>query len=118
MHALGEHSSMTERRAEEASRDVVQRMKCEYMRDKVGEIFEGTISSVTSFGLFIELDSVYVEGLVHVTALPGDYYHYDAIGHRLQGERTGKNYRLANRLNVKVMRVSVDEKKIDFELAE
>jgi ribonuclease R len=118
MHALGEHSSMTERRAEEASRDVVQRMKCEYMRDKVGEIFEGTISSVTSFGLFIELDSVYVEGLVHVTALPGDYYHYDAIGHRLQGERTGKNYRLANRLNVKVMRVSVDEKKIDFELVE
>ena len=118
MHALGQHSSMTERRAEEASRDVVQRMKCEYMRDKVGEIFAGTITSVTSFGLFVELDDVYVEGLVHVTALPVDYYHYDAIGHRLKGERTGKSYRLANRIKVQVVRVSVDDKKIDFELAE
>jgi ribonuclease R len=118
MRALGVHSSMTERRAEEASRDVVQRMKCEYMRDKVGEIFDGTITSVTSFGLFVELDEVYVEGLVHVTALPVDYYHYDAIGHRLQGERKGKSYRLANRIKVQVVRVDVDDKKIDFELVE
>lgn len=118
MHVLGQHSSMTERRAEEASREVVQRMKCEYMRDKVGEIFDGTITSVTSFGLFVELDNVYVEGLVHVTALPVDYYHYDAIGHRLKGERTGKSYRLANRTRVQVARVSVDDKKIDFELVE
>ncbi|MFT7460070.1 MAG: ribonuclease R, partial [Planctomycetota bacterium] len=118
MHALGEHSSMTERRAEEASRDVTQRMKCEYMLDKVGESFDGTITSVTSFGLFVELDAVYVEGLVHVTALPVDYYHFDAIGHRLKGERTGKTYRLANRIRVKVVRVSVDDKKIDFELVD
>jgi ribonuclease R len=116
MHSLGVHSSMTERRAEEASRDVVQRMKCEYMRDKVGEVFEGTISSVTSFGLFVELDEVFVEGLVHVTALPVDYYHYDAIGHRLSGERTGDSYCLAGRVKVQVVRVSVDDKKIDFEL--
>jgi ribonuclease R len=107
---------MTERRAEEASRDVLQRMKCEYMRDKVGEIFEGTISSVTSFGLFVELDEVFVEGLVHVTALPVDYYHYDAIGHRLSGERTGDCYSLGGRVKVQVVRVSVDDKKIDFEL--
>ncbi len=118
MHVLAEHSSMTERRAEEASRDVVQRMKCEYMKDKVGEVFDGTITSVTSFGLFVELDDVFVEGLVHVTALPGDYYHFDAIGHRLQGERTGKSYRLANRIKVKIVRVSVDDRKIDFELAD
>ena len=118
MHILGAHSSMTERRAEEASRDVIQRMKCEYMRDKVGEKFEGTITSVTSFGLFVELDTVFVEGLVHVTALPVDYYHFDAIGHRLQGERTGKTYRLANRIKVQVVRVSVDDRKIDFELVE
>ncbi len=118
MHALGEHSSMCERRAEEASRDVIQRMKCEFMRDKVGESFDGTITSVTSFGLFVELDDVYVEGLVHVTALPVDYYHYDAIGHRLQGERTGKTYRLTNRIRVQVVRVGVDDKKIDFELVE
>ena len=116
MHSLGEHSSMTERRAEEASRDVIQRMKCEYMRDKVGEKFDGTITSVTSFGLFVELDAVFVEGLVHVTALPGDYYHYDAIGHRLKGERTGLTFRLANRIKVQVVRVSVDDRKIDFEL--
>ncbi|NKB39188.1 MAG: ribonuclease R [Gammaproteobacteria bacterium] len=118
MHLMAEHSSLTERRAEEASRDVVQRMKCEYMKDKVGDVFEGTITSVTSFGLFVELDEVFVEGLVHVTALPGDYYHFDAIGHRLQGERTGKTYRLANRIKVKIVRVSVDDRKIDFELAD
>ncbi len=118
MQALGIHCSMTERRAEEASRDVVQRMKCEYMSDKVGEIFDGTITSVTSFGLFVELDEVFVEGLIHVTALPVDYYHYDAIGHRLHGERTGNSYRLAGRVKVQVVRVSVDDKKIDFELME
>ncbi len=118
MHSLGVHSSMTERRAEEASRDVLQRMKCEYMRDKVGEVFEGTITSVTSFGLFVELDEVYVEGLVHVTALPIDYYHYDAIGHFLRGERSGNSYKLAGRIKVQVVRVSVDDKKIDFELME
>lgn len=118
MHRLAEHCSMTERRAEEASRDVEQRMKCEFMRERVGEVFDGTITSVTSFGLFVELDDLYVEGLVHVTGLPGDYYHFDAVGHRLKGERSGRSYRLAERIRVRVMRVSVDEKKVDFELAD
>lgn len=117
MRSLGVQCSMSERRAEEASRDVVQRMKCEYMHDKVGEYFSGTITSVTSFGLFIELDDVFVEGLLHVTSLPADYYHYDGITHELKGERKGKKYRLADRIDVQVMRVDIDDKKIDFDLA-
>ena len=107
---------MTERRAEEASRDVEQRLKCLYMRDKVGDEFTGTVSSVTGFGLFVELDDIYIEGLIHVTSLPADYYHFDPVGHRLRGERTGKTFRLANRLKVQVVRVDVEDKKIDFEL--
>ncbi len=116
MHRLGHDCSGTERRAEEAGRDVVQRLKCEYMQDKVGEEFDGTISAVTAFGLFVELDEIYIEGLIHVTALPTDYYHFDPVGHRLQGERTNKTFRLANRLRVRLVRVDVDEKKIDLEL--
>ena len=116
MQRLGESCSMTERRAEEASRDVEQRLKCIYMRDKVGDVFTGTVSSVTGFGLFVELDDIYIEGLIHVTSLPADYYHFDAIGHRLRGERTGKTFRLANRLKVQVVRVDIEDKKIDFEL--
>ncbi|OGT31617.1 MAG: ribonuclease R [Gammaproteobacteria bacterium RBG_16_51_14] len=118
MHLLGEHCSMTERRAEDASRDAIQRLKCEFMQDRVGETFNGTISSVTSFGIFVELDGVYVEGLVHITALPADYYHFDPVGHRLRGERTAKLFRLANRVRVVVTRVDLDDRKIDFELAE
>ena len=117
MRLLGESCSMTERRAEDASRNVVQRLKCEYMHDKVGEIFNGTVSAVTAFGLFVALDEIFVEGLIHVTSLPSDYYHFDAVGRRLKGERTGNSYRLANRLQVRVVRVDVDEGKIDFELA-
>ena len=118
MHDIAEHCSTTDRRAEEASRDVIQWYKCEFMQGKVGQVYEGTISGVTSFGMFVELDDIYVEGLVHITALPADYYHFDPIGHRLSGERTGKGYRLGNRVKVSVMRVSVDDKKIDFELVE
>ena len=118
MHGISEHCSTTDRRAEEATRDVIQWYKCEFMQDKVGELYEGTISGVTSFGMFVELDGIYVEGLVHITALPVDYYHFDPVGHRLNGERQGKSYRLGNRVKVKVMRVSVDDKKIDFELVE
>ncbi|MCH8976619.1 MAG: ribonuclease R [Proteobacteria bacterium] len=118
MHGIAEHCSATDRRAEEATRDVVQWYKCELMQGKVGENYEGTISGVTSFGMFVELDDIYVEGLVHITALPVDYYHYDPIGHRLTGERGGKSYRLGNRVKVRVMRVSLDDKKIDFELVE
>ena len=118
MHGIAEHCSMTDRRAEEATRDVIQWYKCEFMQGKVGELYEGTISGVTSFGMFVELDNIYVEGLVHITALPVDYYHFDPVGHRLTGERRGKSFRLGSRVKVKVMRVSVDDKKIDFELVE
>lgn len=118
MESFGEHCSMTSRRADEATMDAVAWLKCEYMMDKIGETFEGTISAVTSFGLFIELDEIYVEGLVHVTGLKNDYYHFDPVKHRLTGERMGKTYRLSDRIRVKVMRVDLDERKIDFELAE
>jgi ribonuclease R len=118
MQRFGEHCSMTERRADEATRDAVQRLKCAFMEDRVGEEFEGTITGVTGFGLFIELDGVFVEGLAHVTALPNDYYHFDPVRHQLQGERSGRSYRLAGRTKVRITRVDVDEKKIDFELIE
>ena len=118
MLQFGEHSSMTERRADEATRDVTDWLKCVYMQDRVGEEFNGIVTAVTSFGLFVELEDLYVEGLVHVTALANDYYHFDKVKHRLIGERTGKSFRLGDPLRVRVMRVSVDEKKIDFEAAD
>jgi ribonuclease R len=118
MLVLGEHCSTTERRADEATRDAVDWLKCEYMLDKVGEEFDGIISSVTSFGIFVELKEIYVEGLVHVTALKNDYYHFDPAGHRLRGERSGTMYRLADGVRVKVVRVDLDERKVDFELVE
>lgn len=116
--ALGEHCSMTERRADEAVRDAVEWLKCEFMQDKVGQTFEGVIASVTSFGLFVELRGVFVEGLVHVTSLRNDYYQFDPVGHRLRGERTGQIYRLGDRLMVRLIRVDLDERKIDFEPVE
>ncbi len=115
---LGEQCSMTERRADEATRDVTNWLKCEYMRDRVGETFPGVISAVTGFGIFVELIDIYVEGLVHVTALPGDYYHFDPIHHRLSGERSGRSFRLGDEVEVVVARVDLDERKIDFELSE
>lgn len=118
MQVLGDHCSMTERRADEATRDAVDWLKCEYMMSRVGQEFPGIITTVTSFGLFVELDDIYVEGLVHVTALENDYYHFDPVKHRMVGERTGRVYRLADKINVKVMRVDLDERKIDFVLAE
>ena len=118
LEQLGEQCSMSERRADEATRDVVNWLKCEFMKDRVGETFPGVITAVTGFGLFVELQDIYVEGLVHVTALPGDYYHFDPVHHRLAGERSGRNFRLGDSIEVKVMRVDLDERKIDFELAE
>lgn len=114
---LGEHCSMTERRADEATRDAISWLKCEYMQDKIGLEYDGIISGVTAFGLFVELEGVFVDGLIHVTALAEDYYHFDPIGHRLCGETSGKVFRLSDRLRVKVVRVDLEEKKIDFELA-
>jgi ribonuclease R len=118
LEQLGEQCSMTERRADEATRDVVNWLKCEFMKDRVGETFPGVITAVTGFGLFVELTDIYVEGLVHVSALPGDYYHFDPVHHRLAGERTGRSFRLGDTIEVKVMRVDLDERKIDFEVSE
>jgi ribonuclease R len=115
---LGLHCSMTERRADEATRDVESWLKCFYMQDKIGEYFDGVISSVTGFGLFVALDDVYVEGLIHISELPSDYFHFDATKHMLLGERSGKQYRLGDRLRVKLVRVDLETSKIDFVLAE
>lgn len=116
MVQLGEHCSTTSRRADEATRDVSDWLKCEFMQDRVGEVYTGNISGVTGFGLFIELSEIYIEGLVHVTSLKNDYYQFDATGHRLTGERSRKVYRLGDKVNVKVVRVDLDEKKIDLEI--
>lgn len=118
MVVLGEQCSANERRADDATRDVVSWLKCEYMMDKVGEEFPGIISAVTSFGFFVELAEIYVEGLVHISNLAQDYFHFDPTSHQLRGERTGINYRLGDSVKVRVVRVDLDEKKIDFELAQ
>ncbi|TXS96739.1 ribonuclease R [Parahaliea maris] len=116
MAVHGEHISMTERRADDATRDVQAWLKCEYLQEHVGDTFEGAVAAVTSFGLFVELDDLYIEGLVHVTALPGDYYQYDNAKQRLVGERSGRVYKLGSRVEVRVARVDLDDKKIDLEL--
>ncbi len=118
LQGVGEHCSSTERKADEATRDALDWLKCEYMMDKVGESFDGIITSVNSFGVFVELDQIYVDGLVHITALDNDYYHYDPVGHRLTGERTGKVLRLGDPMQIRVAKVNLDDRKIDFVLAE
>jgi len=113
---LGEHCSQTERRADDATRDVEAWLKCFYMRDHLGSVFDGTVSSVTGFGLFVALDDLYVEGLVHVSELGADYFHFDPAKHQMLGERTGKRYRLGDRVRVQVVRVDMESTKIDFVL--
>jgi len=115
-HHLGTHCSMTERRADDATRDVTNWLKCYFMQDKIGEVFEGTVAGVTSFGIFVALDGVYVEGLLHVTELGNDYFNYDKARHEMVGERTGARFRLGDRLTVKVARVDLETSKIDFTL--
>jgi ribonuclease R len=115
--ALGLHCSMTERRADEATRDVQAWLKCYYMRDRVGDEFPGSISAVTSFGIFVALDDVYVEGLVHISELGKDYFHFDPVGHVLRGERTRTQFRLADRVRVRVVRVDLEQARLDFVLA-
>ncbi len=115
---LAEETSMAERRADEATRDAVAWLKCEFMLEKVGLVFSGTISSVTSFGMFVQLKDIFVEGLVHVTALPDDYYQFDPAGHRLIGRRTNREFRIGQTVQVRVMRVSLDDRQIDFALSE
>ncbi len=114
MQALGESCSLTERRAEEASREVVSWLKCEYMQEHVGSEFPGVISAVTSFGLFVELTGIHVEGLVHITNLSRDYYRFDQAAQALIGERTGRKYHLGDTIVVRVAAVNLEERKIDF----
>lgn len=118
LEQVGVEVSLTERRADEATRDVVTWLKCEFMLDRVGDTFAGVVTAVTGFGLFVELTDIYVEGLVHVTALPGDYYHFDPLHHRLSGERSGRSFRLGDTVEVIVARVDLDERKIDFEMSQ
>jgi len=114
MAELGEHLSMTERRADDASRDVEQWLKCEYMRDKVGESFNGVISGVAGFGLFVELTEIFVEGLISVRDLKEDYFTFDEVHHQLKGQRGGTIYRLGDLIKVKVASVNLDDRKIEF----
>jgi ribonuclease R len=114
--ALGIHCSANERRADEASRDVEAWLKCYFVRDKLGEEFTGTISGVTPFGIFVQLDALFIEGLVHVTELGADYFQYDEVRHELRGERTGIRYQLTDRVTVQVSRVDLDARKIDLRL--
>ena len=118
MVIIGEHCSNNERRADEATRDATDWLKCEFMLDKVGEVFEGRVSSVLGFGLFVELKDFFVEGLLHITALTKDYYHFDPVTLSLRGERSGRVYALNDAITVRVARVDLDERKIDFVLPE
>lgn len=113
---FGEHCSMTERRADEAVRDVVDWLKCDFMQDHVGEVFDGVISSVTNFGFFVRLDDLFIDGLVHVSTLENDYYSFDAGRSRLVGENSGFSYRLGDKVKIKVEAVNPEERKIDFSL--
>jgi ribonuclease R len=115
---IGIHCSQTERRADDATRDVESWLKCYYMQDRIGEEFAGSVSAVTSFGIFVALDDVFIEGLVHISDLGSDYFHYDDAKHQLVGERTGRRFRLADRVRVQLVRVDMESSKIDFRLAE
>ena len=115
---LGVHCSFTERRADDATRDVTNWLKCYFMQDKVGESYTGTVSAVTGFGLFVLLDAMYVEGLLHISELGRDYFHFDQVRHTLTGEKSGVIYRLGDRVRVKVVRVDLEQTKIDFVLGE
>ncbi|MDY0011975.1 MAG: ribonuclease R [Rhodocyclaceae bacterium] len=113
---IGLHCSMTERRADDATRDVTAWLKCYYMQDKIGQEFEGCVSAVVPFGLFVALDDIFIEGLVHISELGHDYFHFDDARHELLGERTGSRYRLSDRVRVQLVRVDMETNKIDFRL--
>lgn len=116
MAAMAVHCSQRERRAEEAERDVDERFKCAWMSKHVGSEFEGTVTGVTSFGLFVELEESKVSGLVHISQLSNDYYHFDPVRHLLKGERTGVQFRLGDHVRIQVLRASLEDRKIDFRL--
>ena len=111
---LGEQCSMTERRADDATRDVADWLKCEFMLDRVGESFEGVVASVTQFGLFVRIVEYHIDGLVHITSLDDDYYHYDDVKQCLVGEGSHRQFRLGDSFSVKVAAVNLDERKIDL----
>ncbi|MCP5277301.1 MAG: ribonuclease R [Thiobacillus sp.] len=115
---IGAHCSMTERRADDATRDVVAWLKCYFMQDKINEEFDGVISAVVSFGVFVALNEVFVEGLVHVSELGSDYFHFDAARHQMMGERTGRRYRLGDKVRIRVVSVDIETSRIDFALVE
>jgi ribonuclease R len=114
--AAGLHCSANERRADEASRDVEAWLKCKYMREHLGEEYSGVVTSATGFGLFVTLDAMYVEGLVHITELGGEYFRFDEMRQELRGERTGIRYGIGSRVRIQVSRVDLDGRKIDFRL--
>ena len=116
MAEMAVHCSQAERRAEEAERDVDERYKCAWMERHVGSEFDGVVTGVTSFGLFVELTESRVSGLIHVTQLPADYYHFDPVRRLLAGERTRHSFRLGDAVRVQVLRASLEERKIDFRL--
>ncbi len=118
MTALGELCSRYERRADDATRDASDWLKCEFLQKRIGHRYEGIVSAVTNFGLFVQIDDLLIDGLVHVTALKRDYYQFDAAHHRLVGELSGRVYRLGDRLRVEVMRVDMEDRKIDFDLVD
>ncbi|MFZ9997590.1 MAG: S1 RNA-binding domain-containing protein [Burkholderiaceae bacterium] len=113
---IGEHCSAAERRADDASRDVEAWLKCQFMKDKVGEQMAGTVTGVAPFGLFVTLDALYVEGLIHVSELGAEYFQHNDIVHELRGERTGRRFRLYDPVNVQVSRVDLDARRIEFRL--
>ncbi|GAB6069706.1 ribonuclease R [Thiomicrorhabdus hydrogeniphila] len=115
---LGQHCSDTERRADEATRDATTFLKCEFLSHRIGGEYEAVVSAATNFGLFVELQPLYVEGLVHITELGEDYFHYDNARHCLKGERTGKTYRLGDRIKVQVAQVNLDDRKVDLRFIE
>jgi ribonuclease R len=114
--AAGLHCSANERRADEASRDVEAWLKCKYMREHLGEEYGGVVTAATSFGIFVTLDAMYVEGLVHITELGGEYFRFDEARQELRGERTGTRYAIGTRVRIQVSRVDLDGRKIDFRL--
>jgi ribonuclease R len=114
--AAGLHCSANERRADEASRDVEAWLKCKYMREHLGEEYSGVVTAATSFGLFVTLDSLFVEGLVHITELGGEYFRFDEARQELRGERTGMRYAIGTRVRIQVSRVDLDGRRIDFRL--
>lgn len=116
MTALGESCSQFERRADYATRDAADWLKCEFLQKHVGKQYKGIVTTVTSFGMFVQLEELMIDGLVHVTSLKRDYYQFDSVHHRLIGEKTGRVYQLGDQVTVEVVRVDMEERKIDFDL--